>query len=36
VLARRLVEQGIASLETFEWEGWRAEQGLGSVRIVAP
>jgi cytoplasmic iron level regulating protein YaaA (DUF328/UPF0246 family) len=36
VLARRLVEQGIASLETFEWEGWRSEQVDGSVRIVAP
>jgi cytoplasmic iron level regulating protein YaaA (DUF328/UPF0246 family) len=36
VLTRRLVEQGLASLESFEWEGWRSQERDGAVRVVAP
>lgn len=36
VLARRLLDEGLASLSTFEWQGWRADVRNGEVQIVAP
>jgi cytoplasmic iron level regulating protein YaaA (DUF328/UPF0246 family) len=36
ILARTLLQQGVTSLATFEWQGWRAVQRNGITEIVAP
>lgn len=36
VLARTLVQSGLASFDTFEWRGWRARRRAGRYEIVAP
>lgn len=36
ILARTLLLQGLAPLETFEWQGWRARRRDGEFHIVAP
>jgi cytoplasmic iron level regulating protein YaaA (DUF328/UPF0246 family) len=36
VVARRLLRQGLASLDDFEWEGWRSEKVGEKVRLRAP
>jgi uncharacterized protein len=36
VLARRLLDEGLASLSSFEWQGWRADLRDGEIHIVAP
>lgn len=36
VLARRLLDEGLASLSSFDWQGWRADVREGEVQIVAP
>lgn len=36
VLARTLLLDGLDTLSTFEWQGWRSIPGDGVVRIVSP
>ncbi|MEO9181058.1 MAG: peroxide stress protein YaaA [Acidimicrobiales bacterium] len=36
VLARRLLDEGVESLSSFEWRGWRADVRDGLVHVVAP
>ncbi len=36
VVARRLLRQGLGSLDDFEWEGWRSETVGDRVRLRAP
>ena len=36
VLARRLLDEGLTSLSSFVWQGWRADVRSGEVSIVAP
>ncbi len=36
VLARRLLREGVESLPSFEWQGWRADVRDDQVHIIAP
>lgn len=36
ILARTLLVEGLDSLSTFEWQGWRSEPFEGAFRIVSP
>ena len=36
VLARRIVQEGLGALASFEWNGWSSETRDGVVTIVAP